>query len=156
MSTRQTLTATVGAGCCAVLLAFVPQFEGTVLRGYKDPIGIVTACTGHTKTAILGKPYTQAECEQLLIDDLLEHAAPVLNCAPVLKNNPYKLAASISFAFNVGVNAFCTSTYRKKLNALDPTACSELSRWTKAGGQVLPGLVKRRAIERAMCEGRLG
>ncbi len=155
MSTRQNLIATVGAGCCAALLAYVPQFEGTVLRGYKDPIGIITACTGHTKTAVLGRPYTKAECEQLLVEDLLEHAAPVLKCAPVLRDRPQQLAASISFAFNVGTEAFCTSTYRRKLLAGDPTACAELLRWTKAGGQELPGLVKRRAIERDMCEGRI-
>lgn len=153
MSTKQTLTATVGAGCCAVLLNYVPQFEGTILRGYKDPIGIVTACTGHTKTAVLGKPYTKAECEQLLIDDLQQHAGPVLVCTPGLK--PHQLAASISFAFNVGVEAFCGSTYARKLNAKDPTACAELSRWTKAGGQELPGLVKRRKVEREMCEGKI-
>lgn len=31
---------------------------------------------------------------------------------------------------------------------------AELSRWVYAGGRKLQGLVKRRAAERAMCEGR--
>lgn len=155
MSAKQTLVATVGAGCCAALLSYVPQFEGTVLRGYKDPIGIVTACTGNTKSAVLGKPYTKAECEQLLIDDLLEHSAGVLACVKKPMTTGQK-AAAISFAFNVGVGSFCNSTMARKLNAGDATACAELSRWTKAGGTELPGLVKRRKVERDMCEGRIG
>jgi len=155
MSTRATLTATVGAGCCAALLAYVPQFEGTILRGYKDPIGIVTACTGNTSSAVLGKPYTKAECEQLLVDDLVKHSEGVMGCVDKPLTTGQR-AASISFAFNVGVGAFCSSTMAKKLNAGDPTACAELLRWTKAGGQELPGLVKRRKIEEQMCEGKIG
>lgn len=155
MSTKAKLTATVGAGCCAALLSYVPQFEGTILRGYKDPIGIVTACTGNTASAVLGKAYTKAECEQLLIDDLIKHSEGVMGCLDRPLTTGQR-AASISFAFNVGVGAFCSSTMARKLNDGDPSACAELDRWTKAGGQVLPGLVKRRAIERQMCEGRIG
>lgn len=152
---RRSLQATVGAGCCAMLLAYVPQFEGVVLRGYKDPIGIVTACTGHTKTAVLGKPYTPAECSTLLDQDLVDHAAGTLACVHVPVTQGQK-AAFISFAFNVGIGAFCGSTLARKLNAGDYAgACAELSRWTRAGGRELPGLVKRRKIERDMCEGRI-
>lgn len=149
------LKATVGAGCAAVLLVCVPKFEGTILRGYKDPIGIVTACTGHTKTAVLGRPYSKTACQELLVSDLLEHAAGVNNCVdvPLLA---HQRAAFISFAFNVGVRGFCDSHMARKLNAGDyDGACAELSRWVHAGGRVLPGLVERRKIERDMCEGKL-
>jgi lysozyme len=65
-------------------------------------------------------------------------------------------AAYLSFAFNVGVNAFCGSTAVRKLNAGDRTgACAELSNWTRSGGKVLPGLVRRRAAERQLCESGL-
>lgn len=153
--TKAGLSALVGAGCCATLLAYVPQFEGTILRGYKDPIGIVTACTGHTATAVLGRPYTPAECDQLLVADLVAHAEPVLGCVPGLKEKPYQLAAATSFAFNVGSDAFCRSTFARKLKAGDASACSELDKWVYAGDKKLPGLVTRRSVERAMCEGRL-
>jgi lysozyme len=64
-------------------------------------------------------------------------------------------AASVSFAYNVGAQAFCGSTMARKLRAGDmPGACAELSRWVYAKGELLPGLVRRRAAERAMCEGR--
>lgn len=153
--TKAGLSALVGAGCCATLLAYVPQFEGTILRGYKDPIGIVTACTGHTATAVLGRPYTPAECDQLLVADLVTHAEPVLKCVPQLKDKPYPLAASVSFAFNIGNDAFCNSTFARKLKVGDPSACAELDRWVYANGRKLPGLVSRRSVERDMCEGRV-
>lgn len=151
---RGKLTRTVGSVTAAALLTtMVPNFEGMVLRGYKDPIGIVTACAGHTKTAILGKAYSREECDAMLIDDLLEHAQGVKACvtAPL---TPGQMAASVSFAYNVGVRKFCTSTMAKLLNAQQfEAACAQLSRWTTAGGKQLKGLVTRRAAERAVCEG---
>lgn len=153
---KRTLQASVGAGAAALLLTYVPQLEGVILRGYKDPIGIVTACAGHTKTAILGRPYTAAECSALLDRDLVEHAEGVLSCTPGLKGQTYRLAAATSFAFNVGVSAYCRSSMARKFNVGDYAGgCAELSRWVYAGGRQLPGLVTRRATERAMCEGRL-
>ena len=60
--------------------------------------------------------------------------------------------ALVSFTYNIGGQAFCSSTLVRKLNAGDTVgACNELSRWTRAKGIELPGLVKRRAAERAMC-----
>lgn len=148
---RKRLAAAVGAGCCAVLLAYVPQFEGVILRGYTDPIGIVTACAGHTATAVLGRPYSREECETLLVDDLIDHAEGVDGCTNDLTTG--QRAAAISFAFNVGVSKFCGSTFARRLNDKEPGACAELDRWTLAAGKQLPGLVKRRAAERAICEG---
>lgn len=153
---KRSLQATVGAGTAALLLAYVPKFEGVILRGYADPIGIVTACAGHTKTAVLGRPYTPAECTELLDRDLVEHADGVLACTPGLEGQTYRLAAATSFAFNVGVGAYCKSSMARKFNSGDYSGgCAELSRWIYAGGRVLPGLVTRRATERAMCEGHL-
>jgi lysozyme len=102
---RSKLVGMVGAPVAAILLTYVPQFEGVILRGYKDPIGIVTACAGHTKTAVLGKPYTRAECERLLADDLIEHVEGVLQCTPNLKGAPGPLAAAGSFGVKFGVGS---------------------------------------------------
>ena len=154
---KKTLSATVGAGAAALLLSYVPQFEGMVLRGYKDPIGIVTACAGHTKTAVLGKPYSRAECDVLLEQDLVDHAQGVLACTPGLRGQTYPLAAATSFAFNVGVAKYCRSSMARKFNAGDIAGgCAELPKWDKAGGRVLPGLVTRRAAELAICERHSG
>lgn len=149
----KSLQAAVGVSCAAILLSVVPKFEGMILRGHKDPIGIVTACAGHTATAILGKPYTLAECNQLLADDLIKHADGVNACVKVPMTTGQR-AAFVSFAFNVGTGAFCKSTMARKLNAGDYAgACAELQKWTYAGGRQFNGLVKRRAAEKAICEG---
>lgn len=150
---KKTLVASVGTICAAILMTCVPNFEGTILRGYKDPIGIVTACTGHTKTAVLGKAYTKEECDKLLVDDLVSHAEGVKACLSY-KVTDYQMAAFVSFAYNVGVPTFCKSTLVRKANAGDLAgACNELPRWVYAGNQILPGLVKRRQVERDMCFG---
>jgi len=153
---NKSLPVLIGTAATALLMNWVPQFEGTILRGYKDPIGVVTACTGHTATAVLGKPYTRQECFDLLQKDLQVHAAGVNECTPVDELSIGQRAAAISFAFNVGVPTYCRSTFARKLKMHDPGACAELDKWVYAGNQVLPGLVKRRATERAMCEGRMG
>jgi len=141
------------AACCAIAAPVVLLAEGKVNVGYRDPIGIVTSCVGHTGDgAVLGRKYTDAECSAQLQADLTHHAEAVNDCIRV--DAPLKTrAAFVSFGFNVGASAFCTSTAARKLNAGDYLgACAELSRWTRAGGKVLPGLVKRRAVERALCE----
>ena len=148
---KKSLTAIVGAGAAGILVTFVPKFEGMILRGYKDPVGIVTACAGHTKTAVLGKPYTIEECNKLLDEDLAVHAAGTMACIKV-PTTVGERAAYVSFTYNVGVGAFCKSTMARKLNAGDYRgACDELLRWTKAGGKELKGLVRRRQAERDIC-----
>jgi lysozyme len=154
---KRTIQATVGAACAAALITCVPKFEGTVLRGYKDPIGIVTACTGHAATAVLGRPYTPQQCADFLNDDLVAHADGIAACvkAPLTY---YQRAAFISFAFNVGDAKFCGSTMARLANAgAFPAACAQLSRWVYAGQppKALPGLVTRRAYERQLCEGKM-
>lgn len=148
------LVASVGACCAAILVALVPQFEGTVKKTYRDPIGIITACTGHTGPELrMGQVFTDEQCTELTGDDLVTHAQGVQDCITEPLSDG-ELAADVSIAFNIGVNAFCNSTLARKQNAGDHAgACAEFSRWDKAGGKVLPGLVKRRAAERRLCEG---
>lgn len=158
--TKRTLQGTVGAGAAAILLSIVPKFEGVILRGYKDPIGIVTACAGHTKTAVLGKPYTREECATLLDQDLVEHAQGVLACTPTLAGHTNQTAAAVSFAYNVGVGAYCRSMTARRFNAGEwAGACRAMNQadngkpqWVWADGKMLRGLVDRRATERALCE----
>ena len=149
---RIALTAKIGAGATALAIPLVMLYEGTVLQSYRDPIGIVTACVGHTGPELrMGQRYTRQQCEDMLYGDLLKHAQ-ALDCIKRPMTDGQK-AAFLSFAFNVGNKAFCDSTLARKANAGDmPGACAELSRWTRASGRELPGLVKRRAAERELCE----
>lgn len=147
MITKQQIAAAV-----LVAVPSVMAFEGLVLRPYRDPIGKLTVCYGETHEAM--QDYTPAECKSMLIESLQKHGEQIAPCLP--ESLPANVLASvISFAYNVGSQAFCNSTMARKLKAADIAgACAELPRWVYAGGKVLPGLVKRRAAERAICEGR--
>lgn len=155
MQAKTKLVAAIGAGAVAMAVPLVQKYEGTVLGTYLDPVGIVTACTGHTSQGLrLHVRYTPEHCEQLLYGDLLKHAK-ALDCVKAPMRDEQK-AAFLSFAFNVGNRAFCGSTLVEKANASDMQgACAELSRWVYAGERKLQGLVNRRAAERALCEGGL-
>jgi len=149
---RQRLAAKIGAGAIALAVPLVAHFEGYVPWVYRDPIGRLAACYGHDdQTMTPGKRFTAAECQAMLDQDLLKHAQ-ALDCIRHPLTDGQK-AAFVSFAFNVGNKALCDSTLARKANAGDMAgACAELSRWTRAGGRELPGLVKRRAAERELCE----
>ena len=150
----KSLAAIVGAAAAAGLLALVPKFEGTKLTTYRDPIGVLTYCTGATEDAAWGKTYSPAECREQLDRDLARHAEGLMACIKAPMTAGQKVAF-VDLAYNVGVGAVCNSTLARKANAGDMAgACAELSKWTRAGGQVLPGLVRRRQAERDLCEGR--
>jgi len=136
----------------AGLIASVASLEGTETVPYKDIVGVQTVCSGHTGPDIKpGKIYTAQECNRLLVQDLSKHGQGVLQCTKVpLNQNQYD--AFVSFAYNVGVSAYCQSTLVKKLNNGDYTAaCNELTRWVYAGGKRVKGLVLRREKEKALC-----
>jgi lysozyme len=153
MEKRKTLAALTGAGAAALLLAMVPQFEGKSLVGYRDPAGIATKCFGDTRDAVVGRHYSEAECLASLRGQLVAHATGVLGCTPSLKGRDDQIASAVSLAYNIGVGEYCKSTVAVHFRAGDwRGGCAEMSKYVYAGGKVLPGLVKRRAAERALCE----
>jgi lysozyme len=132
-------------------VGLIATHEGNILRGYLDPVGIVTACRGHTASAQLGRIYTEKECDALFRADIIVAERAVKRAVTIPLAQP-TYDAIVSFTFNVGEGNLRRSTLLRKLNAGDIVgACNELPRWNKAGGRVLPGLVKRRAEERALC-----
>jgi lysozyme len=150
---RKTLAGVVGAGACALLLAIVPQHEGKRNVGYLDPVGIATKCMGDTSNVVVGKVYTDAECLASMERQLIAHGEGVLRCTPGLNGRDHQLAAAVSLAYNIGVQRYCTSTVAKRFRAGDlKGGCAAIPLYNKAGGKVLPGLVRRRAAERALCE----
>ena len=151
MTPRQKLALKIGAGAAALAVPLVMQWEGYVPWVHRDPIGRLAVCYGHDdQTLTPGKRYTAQQCQDMLAEDLAAHAQ-ALDCIKVPLTDGQK-AAFVSFAFNVGNQAFCRSTLARKANQGDMRgACAELSRWTLAGGKKLPGLVRRRAAEQAMC-----
>lgn len=139
-----------GLGVILLVTPLVANYEGIVLRTYKDPVNIPTACVGETdKEVVLQYTFSRDECLALLGASLAVHAQEVSACVEKpLKN--YEAAALLSWSYNVGTGAACTSTLMKKLNS-NQEWCSELKKWVYAKGKVLPGLVSRRNAEYAMC-----
>jgi lysozyme len=57
----------------------------------------------------------------------------------------------VDFVYNLGIGRLQTSTLKRKINEKDWDGAKEqLMLWTRGGGRVLPGLVKRRAAECAL------
>ncbi|WP_331001548.1 lysozyme [Providencia huaxiensis] len=146
--------AAAAGGLMTLTVAMVAEFEGYESKPYRDVVGVLTVCYGHTGSDIIPtKTYTKAECEALLEKDLAIVAKAV---NPLIKVSipDYTRAALYSFTYNVGTGAFSRSTLLKKLNAGDQAgACNELKRWIYAGGVKWKGLMTRREVEKAVCLG---
>lgn len=142
-------------------ITLIRDSEGLVNKTYLDPVGIVTACYGHTDPKLrLGQTFTDKQCEALLRKDIAKHQIVIqpghkANCvkhAPLTQNQN---DAVVSLVFNIGNGAFCRSTMARKLSARDyPGAANEFPKWvyaTSNGRKVkLNGLIKRRENERKL------
>ena len=92
------------------------------------------------------------EIDEILRKDLarFEQGVSRLITAPLTQG---QFDALVSFSFNVGLGNLQNSTLRMKVNRGDyEGAAEQFLVWTKAGGKVLAGLVKRRTHEKEMFE----
>ena len=134
---------------------FIAQFEGLAKVGeaglvypYLDAANKPTIGYGHLLQSMDYPPITQAEALELLEKDVYKAQQAVLLASPILADQPDRLTACTSFAFNLGTHAYETSTMRKCVDAGEwPEAARECLRWNHAGGKVLAGLTRRRQAE---------
>ena len=119
------------------------------------PGDVPTIGFGSTRDVSMGDRTTPVRSLQRLLDEVDSvYAQGVRKCVTVPLYQ-HEFSAFVSLTYNIGVNAFCKSTLAKRLNIGDYSgACAEISKWNKAGGRVLRGLVLRREEERRICEGR--
>lgn len=93
---------------------------------------------------------TPADAEALLRQDLATVETGIVRLCPVPLTDA-QFSALVSLAYNIGLDALAGSTLRRLLLAGDITgAADQFPRWCRAGGRMLPGLVRRRAAERAL------
>jgi lysozyme len=146
-------TAVAAALACAI----AAPCEGLRQYVYNDPVGIPTYCFGETKNPIPGKHYSTDECKALLNDHMLDAVNTVDKCAP---GAPVAvLGAFGSAVYNMGPTIACNTSASTAARLLKEghyaQACNELPNWNKARAAgvliTLPGLTKRRAIERDAC-----
>ena len=132
----------------------VKKFEGCKLTAYRCPAGVCTIGYGHTSAA--GNPavndgmkITQVQAEGILRTDLVKYETAVHDMIqqPLTQ---HQFDVLVDFCYNAGAGNLKSSTLLKKVNAgkFDDVP-AELMKWTKGGGKVLPGLVRRRQAESA-------
>ncbi|PPR00137.1 hypothetical protein CVT24_008939 [Panaeolus cyanescens] len=135
----------------------IKGFEGFVASPAPDPIGLPTVGYGHLcklsgcAEVPYSFPLTTTTASALLSSDLVEFQNCVASkVSKSVRLNANQYGALVSWSFNVGCPNMSSSTLIKRLNnGEDPNtvAAQELPKWNLAGGQVLPGLVTRRAAE---------
>jgi lysozyme len=153
---RKVVAAGGAAAAAALVIAIsgplIERHEGTVLATYADPVGILTACVGHTGPELRrGQTFSKAQCGAIFSDDQRKVIVAMGRCTRV--DVPVEsYAALASFGFNAGAGTYCRK-FAPLVNAGRlGAACARLSLYVYAAGRKLPGLVIRRARERGVCE----
>ena len=129
-------------------LSLIKSYEGLRLQAYQDSVGVWTIGYGTTRGVNSGMKITKEQAERMLLNDVQRFEPEVqrLVTAPLNQN---QWDALMSFTYNLGPANLESSTLRRLLNAGNyASAAEQFPRWNKAGGQVLAGLVHRRAAER--------
>jgi lysozyme len=124
--------------------------HATIGYGHLVHLGPITAAD---RSGPFGKGISQQQGLDLLRSDVKRMVDAVRQRVSVpLNQNQFD--ALVSFTFNVGAGAFGGSTLLKRLNAADYAgAAGEFGKWTKSGGKVFAGLVRRRTEEAALFRG---
>jgi lysozyme len=135
-------------------IALIKRFEGCRLEAYLCPADVPTIGYGSTFGVRMGDRITQEEAERRLRDDLVKFecavedalSVPVGSPAPKVTQNQFD--AMVSLCYNIGPGNFRTSSVIRRFVRGDIAGAADaFLMWNKAGGQILPGLVKRRKAE---------
>ena len=132
-------------------IELIKQFEGFSSEPYLCSGGYLTIGYGHKLLpSDRYKKVTEEKSGLILRKDLSRTERAVLKYI----NNPLtddQFAALVSFTFNLGAAALQRSILRQKINyGLYQEASKEFMKWVYAGGRKLPGLTRRRKIEKQL------
>lgn len=149
-------------------LKMIKHHEGVRYKPYLCPAKLWTIGVGHVlypeqaKLPVVDRlqfpirpedhrVWTSTEVDDLLAKDLARFERGVARYCPTSVSHQGRFDALVSFSFNVGLGNLQRSKLRMKHNRGDyEEAADEFMKWTKGGGRVLPGLVKRRVDERSL------
>lgn len=125
----------------------IKQYEGLRLEAYRCPAGVWTIGYGHTAGVRRGDVIDERRAEYLLEEDLKKFEAVVNRECPGVNQNQFD--ALVSFTFNLGERNLLKSMLLKcvKANPNSLNIRTELLRWNRANGEILPGLTRRRRAE---------
>lgn len=136
----------------------IKEFEGFRTQPYLCPAGVPTIGYGSTtyksgkKVTLKDPAISEKDADDLLVHFVTKVILPeVTRICPKLSENNNALNAILDFCYNLGSTKFKSSTLAIMINAEDwPKAKEQLMRWVYSGGEVLPGLVRRRKAEAAL------
>lgn len=152
---RTTLAALTLSASALVGIAVHEAFRPTAYL--PTPNDVPTIGFGTTEGVKMGDRITVERALVRLLADADRFQRELKACIGDVPLHQHEWDAYVSWAYNVGTGAACRSTLVRKLKATPPDyagACAELDKWIYQAGKPLKGLVKRRAEERALCEGR--
>ena len=145
-------------------LALIKSFEGIhdgntatpLLEPMRDCVGIWTLGYGSIygldgrRVTARHRAITMAQADKLFLRDIQRTERQLVRLVRVrLSENQW--SGITSFVYNVGSGNFQASTLRSCLNRGQfQRAADEFPKWRRAAGRILPGLVRRRAAERAL------
>jgi GH24 family phage-related lysozyme (muramidase) len=133
---------------------FVKSFEGFSSTKYLDSVGVKTLGYGMTGNTIANLNYVTEQQASSMLENLLNNnfAAPIkadLDRKGITLNQG-QFDALVSMAYNIGVGGLLSSTLYKNIVAGvrdKATITSNFQAWSKAGGQIVQGLYRRRTEE---------
>ena len=132
----------------------IKHYEGFFPDVYDDPIGIPTIGYGHVMKTGDPEHVTEAQASAWLKQEIEEEYGPQAFAA--LESKGYDVsslsdmqkAAVVSFAYNLGPGCVSSATWPQKWKNGDRDAAGiSWKAHNKAGGNPLPGLVRRRFTE---------
>ncbi|GAA4907193.1 lysozyme [Mucilaginibacter defluvii] len=132
---------------------FIYKEEGVKLKAYLDVAGVPTIGVGFTYYPHGGKVkladiITLKQCNEYFTT-IVQSFENAVSKAVKINLNQHQFNALVSFSFNVGIQAFKSSTLLEKINAqsTEQDIRAEFLKWKRAGGKVVDGLLKRRMRE---------
>jgi lysozyme len=133
----------------------IKKYEGFSSKSYYCPSKVLTIGYGTTvyhdgKKVKLGDTVTEAEAMNELKFSV-EQFSVGLNSLIKVPLTQNQFDSLVSFTYNIGINAFASSTLLKLLNSGNYVLASkEFHKWVKSGKQTLQGLINRREEESAL------
>ena len=136
-------------------LNLIKQFEGCYLHAYYDAVHVLTIGYGHTNMdgvaprVVPGLRITREQAEEILKRSLAVHYEASVKKIVTVPLTQHEFDALVSFCYNCGERNL--QRLVRRLNKGDYNSIpAMLMSYTRAGGKILRGLVRRRSAEAAL------
>jgi lysozyme len=131
-------------------LNLIEEFEGDELHAYADSGGVETIGYGHTGDVTPGETITQAQAVAYLKGDVASASEQVAKLIEITLT-PNEFSALVSFEYNTGALGSSPGVGLINANQFQEAWDDHLCLYIRdASGNVLEGLIRRRAAERAL------